>query len=39
LLVAHLCLGWPEEEHLDPELDRAGWQRRASDFDRVVLRR
>ncbi len=38
-LVAYLCLGWPEEEHLDPELDRAGWQRRASDFDRVVLRR
>lgn len=38
-LVAYLCLGWPEEEHLDPELDRAGWQRRVSDFERVVLRR
>jgi 5,6-dimethylbenzimidazole synthase len=38
-LVAYLCLGWPEEEHLDPELHRAGWQRRASDFDSVVLLR
>jgi 5,6-dimethylbenzimidazole synthase len=38
-LVAYLCLGYPEEEHLDPELDRAGWQRRTSDFERVVLRR
>jgi 5,6-dimethylbenzimidazole synthase len=38
-LVAYLCLGYPEEEHLDPELERAGWQRRESDFDRVVLRR
>ena len=38
-LVAYLCLGWPEEEHLDPELDRVGWQRRVTDFDRVVLRR
>ncbi len=25
-LVAYLCLGWPQEEHLDPELDRSGWQ-------------
>jgi 5,6-dimethylbenzimidazole synthase len=38
-LIAYLCLGWPEEEHLDPELDRAGWQPRANDLDRVVLRR
>jgi 5,6-dimethylbenzimidazole synthase len=38
-LVAYLCLGWPEEEHLDPELDRAGWQRRSSDFDSMVLLR
>jgi 5,6-dimethylbenzimidazole synthase len=38
-LVAYLCLGYPEEEHLDPELDRAGWQRRTTDFERVVLRR
>lgn len=27
-LVAYLCIGYPEEEHLDPELDRAGWQPR-----------
>ena len=24
-LVAYLCVGWPEEEHLDPELVRRGW--------------
>ncbi len=27
-LIAYLCVGWPEEEHLDPELERCGWQRR-----------
>lgn len=27
-LVAYLCVGWPEEEHLDPELERAGWEMR-----------
>jgi len=27
-LVAYLCLGWPEEEHPDPELTRAGWETR-----------
>jgi 5,6-dimethylbenzimidazole synthase len=27
-LVAYLCVGWPEEEHLDPELERYGWQGR-----------
>ena len=25
-LVGYLLLGWPEEEHLDPELERHGWQ-------------
>lgn len=25
-LVAYLCLGRPQEEHLDPELERFGWQ-------------
>jgi 5,6-dimethylbenzimidazole synthase len=24
-LVAYLCLGYAEEEHLDPELDRHSW--------------
>ena len=37
-LVAYLCLGWPEEEHLDPELERLGWQARA-DRSALVLRR
>lgn len=27
-LIAYLCVGMPEEEHLDPELQRAGWERR-----------
>jgi len=27
-LVAYLCLGWPEETHADPELQRHGWERR-----------
>jgi 5,6-dimethylbenzimidazole synthase len=26
--VAYLCIGWPEEEHDDPELERHGWQER-----------
>jgi 5,6-dimethylbenzimidazole synthase len=26
--VAYLCVGWPVEEHLDPELERFRWQRR-----------
>ena len=25
-LVAYLCIGYPEEEHLDPELERHHWQ-------------
>lgn len=27
-LVAYLCLGYPEETHDDPELERAGWEHR-----------
>jgi len=27
-LVGYLLVGWPEEEHLDPELERHGWQQR-----------
>jgi 5,6-dimethylbenzimidazole synthase len=27
-LVAYLCIGMPQEEHLDPELERFGWQAR-----------
>jgi 5,6-dimethylbenzimidazole synthase len=37
-LIAYLCLGWPVEEHLDPELERAGWQARAGAAD-LILRR
>ncbi len=29
-LIAFLCLGWPVEEHADPELVRHGWQDRTS---------
>jgi len=34
--VGYLCVGWPQEEHLTPELERAGWQARAA---HPVLRR
>jgi 5,6-dimethylbenzimidazole synthase len=27
-LIAYLCVGYPQEEHLEPELQRAGWQAR-----------
>lgn len=27
-LVAYLCVGFPREEHDDPELQRAGWEQR-----------
>ena len=35
-LVAYLCVGWPEDEKLTPELERAGWQARVAP---TVLRR
>ena len=34
--IGYLCLGFPLEEHLIPELERAGWQRRKA---HPVLRR
>ena len=37
-LVAYLCVGYPEEEHLDPELERHGWQQRA-DVSQFILQR
>lgn len=37
-LVAYLCLGYPQEEHLDPELERHGWQAREA-LSRQVLQR
>jgi 5,6-dimethylbenzimidazole synthase len=35
-LIGYLCVGWPQEEGLTPELERAGWQARVSP---TVLRR
>jgi 5,6-dimethylbenzimidazole synthase len=37
-LVAYLCVGYPEEEHLDPELERQGWQRRVDPGAFVIQR-
>ena len=37
-LVAYLCLGFPAEEHLDPELERHHWEVR-SDLGDIVLTR
>ena len=37
-LIAYLCVGYPVEEHPDPELERQGWQERLA-VDRVVIRR
>ncbi|UFZ04721.1 5,6-dimethylbenzimidazole synthase [Bradyrhizobium ontarionense] len=34
-LVAYLCVGWPEEEHDDPELERHGWETR---LDHTVIK-
>ena len=36
--IAYLCIGHPEEEHLDPELVRHGWQDRA-DISEFILNR
>ena len=37
-LVAYLCIGYPEAEHVQPELARAGWQQIDSDARRVLRR-
>jgi 5,6-dimethylbenzimidazole synthase len=34
-LIAYLCVGWPDEEHPDPELERHGWQARTCAGRRV----
>jgi 5,6-dimethylbenzimidazole synthase len=34
--IAFLCLGWPEEEHADPELVRQGWQERTEAGRKIV---
>ena len=37
-LVAYLCVGYPEEQHLDPELERHGWQAREPRSHLVIRR-
>jgi 5,6-dimethylbenzimidazole synthase len=37
-LVAYLCVGYPEEEHVDPELERARWQARTPLASRIIHR-
>lgn len=37
-LVAYLCVGYPEEEHVDPELERARWQARSPLKSRIFTR-
>lgn len=37
-LIAYLCIGYPEEEHLDPELERFGWQDRI-DIKGLIIER
>jgi 5,6-dimethylbenzimidazole synthase len=37
-LVAYLCIGYPQEEHSDPELARHGWEARADDAEVIVRR-
>jgi 5,6-dimethylbenzimidazole synthase len=36
--IGYLCLGYPEEEHLDPELERYGWQARSEEGRRLLRR-
>ena len=36
--IGYLCIGYPEEEHLDPELERVGWQEREP-WDSFVIER
>jgi 5,6-dimethylbenzimidazole synthase len=37
-LVAYLCIGWPVEEHLDPELERHHWQERQDESRKILMR-
>lgn len=37
-LIGYLLLGWPEEEHEVPELERAGWQHRTAASSRRFIR-
>lgn len=37
-LVAYLCVGYPEEDHADPELERTRWQARSPLENRLFYR-
>jgi 5,6-dimethylbenzimidazole synthase len=37
-LVAYLCVGFPQEEHLDPELERHHWQERIEGSAKLLTR-
>ena len=37
-LIAYLCIGYPEEESIAPELERAGWEKRTGQ-DFLLLER
>ncbi len=37
-LIAYLCAGFPVEEHLDPELERFGWQARENVSRKMIIR-
>lgn len=37
-LIAYLCIGWPAEEHIDPELERHHWEQRHYIGDVVFAR-
>uniref|UniRef100_UPI0038CD4B01 5,6-dimethylbenzimidazole synthase n=1 Tax=Asaia prunellae TaxID=610245 RepID=UPI0038CD4B01 len=36
--MAYLCVGYPEEEHNTPELERRGWEQRASERHHWIIR-
>jgi 5,6-dimethylbenzimidazole synthase len=38
MFVAYLCIGYPEEEHEDPELLRAGWETRSHEAVAILQR-
>jgi 5,6-dimethylbenzimidazole synthase len=37
-LIGYFCLGYPEAEACDPELEREGWERRSSVADLIIRR-
>ena len=37
-LIGYFCLGYPEEEHDDPILQREGWEARRAPMSRVLKR-